>query len=193
MARSVWSAFRLAGAFDLLPCPKAGARPTRSKRLARPQPTAKSFSSCAIFTESTAKAQRRKDRLMDSTLTVMTLSAGLVVAGLAIWFFVRWKIASAVTATKESQIAGLQAELRQAQDESRRLVSQLQAEGAIRAAAEEKSSRIPEVEAELNSWQRACGEQREQNAKLAAELRSLEERFVTERQQLETIQQKFQR
>src|SRR4029077_3695561 len=40
--------------------------------------------------------------------------------------------------------------------------------------------------------QKACAEKREQNATLTAELTSLQARLATEREQLETLQQKFQ-
>src|ERR1043166_4870729 len=148
--------------------------------------------------------------MMEPLLPIITCGVGLVIGGAAVWVYLKGRISSATSAikaelepqlatlterlgAKEAQITALSENARKAEAEIRDAAARLQAEVATRASAEEKSSRIPGLESELNCAQTACAQQREQNATLAAELKSLGEKLANERQQLDSLKQKFQK
>ena len=97
---------------------------------------------------------------------IAMLVAGLAVGAVAVWLIFREKIQAAADKAKagaeaeraglnatlqarDSQIQGLNTSLENAKAESTRLQSELTSESAKRAAADEKNSRIPTLEAEL--------------------------------------------
>jgi DNA recombination protein RmuC len=98
---------------------------------------------------------------------IITLIAGLVIGAIAAWFALRSsaqgaaeKVKAGAEATraalaerlqaKEEQIAGLTVSLDKATEEIKKLQTDLKAESERRAAAEEKNTRIPELEAALS-------------------------------------------
>ena len=97
---------------------------------------------------------------------IVMLATGLVVGVVAVWFILKEKIQAATDKAKaeaeaeraglnatlqarDSQIQGLNTTLERANGECTRLQTELTSESAKRAAADEKNSRIPTLEAEL--------------------------------------------
>src|ERR1035437_6230082 len=97
---------------------------------------------------------------------IVMLAAGIAVGAVAVWLIFREKIQAAAAKAKagaeaqlagfyatlqakDAQIMGLDNSLGEASGECTRLQTELTSESAKRAAAEEKNSRIPTLEAEL--------------------------------------------
>ena len=207
---------------------------------------------------------------MSYALPLVALIAGVGLGGLAAWFWLRAKAAAAAAearaelqpqvatltervSAKEQQITLLQSALTAEEDQKTQLAFQLQEECTARASAEEKTSRIPQIEqqakareeeirlahkeaqaelnaarqqlaaaatdlasanaqleaerkaqlqlqqehgktvAELQRSQAGWLAEKEQNGTLTEKTKFLEERLATERQQIETLQQRFQK
>jgi DNA recombination protein RmuC len=103
---------------------------------------------------------------MNYGLPFIALAAGLCLGGAAAWLLFRVRTARAVTEAKgefgaqvaalnervnarDAQLAGMQAELTSAKSENRALATQLQQESNAHASAEEKCTRIPQLECRL--------------------------------------------
>jgi DNA recombination protein RmuC len=99
---------------------------------------------------------------------IITFVIGLGIGGAVVYFLLRAKVQSAADKAKaeveparaslaervqarEQQIEGLTGSLDKANEEVRKLQNELKSEAEKRAAAEEKNSRIPELEETLNS------------------------------------------
>src|SRR5438105_2763733 len=130
---------------------------------------------------------------MNYFVQVSVMIAGLALGAFVVWFLLRARTAGAIAVLNERvtardfQIENLKKNLTQAQDESKRLASRLEAECTARASAEEKAHRIPQLETQVASWQTASGAQNEQNVRLAEQVSSLEEKLTLERQQIEAL------
>ncbi|HEX9145714.1 MAG TPA: DNA recombination protein RmuC, partial [Candidatus Binatia bacterium] len=103
------------------------------------------------------------------SVEVMAFIVGLGIGGVVVWFVLRAKVQSAADRAKaeaeparaslaervqarEQQIEGLTGSLDKANEEIKRLQNELKAEAEKRAAAEEKTTRIPELEETLKSY-----------------------------------------
>ncbi|MGE5817775.1 MAG: DNA recombination protein RmuC, partial [Deltaproteobacteria bacterium] len=99
---------------------------------------------------------------------IITFIVGLGVGGVVVWFLLRARIQAAAdkakaeaeparaslaerVQAKEQQIEGLTGSLDKANEEIKRLQNELKSEAEKRATAEEKNSRIPELEETLTS------------------------------------------
>ena len=105
---------------------------------------------------------------MSYSLPMLAASGGMVIGAAAVWFFLRTRIGSAMTEARaqlqlqlatlservnarEQQIAGLQASLAAEEDQKMQLAFQLQQESNARASAEEKCSRVPQLEEQVKA------------------------------------------
>ena len=147
---------------------------------------------------------------MNSLAPFIALAVGLGFGGLWIWLLLRAKMASAISAVKaefqaqvagltervaakEQQIAMLQSALAAEEDQKTQLAMQLQQEATTRAAAEATANRVPHLEGRVAELQSQSQGQQEQNVQLTERLKSLDEKLVAERHQIEVLQEKFQR
>ena len=116
---------------------------------------------------------------MNYLVPIIALSAGLIMGGLAAWIFSRAKIAGAVAETKaelQPQIAALNERV------SAKELQIVDLQGALAGAQKEKTQTASQL-------------QQEGNARISAEgrVKVLDQQLATERQQIETLEQKFQK
>src|SRR6266704_4948270 len=105
---------------------------------------------------------------MSYSLPIIAASGGIVIGAAVMWFSLRTRIGSAMAAARdqlqlqlatlservnarEQQIAGLQSSLAAEEDQKSQLAFQLQQESNARASAEEKSSRVPQLEEQVKA------------------------------------------
>src|SRR5438874_2097708 len=105
---------------------------------------------------------------MNYLIPIIALSAGLVLGGVAVWMFIKARIAVAAAETraglepqiaaltervsaKEEQVADQKAVLAAEEAQKTQVGLQLQQETIARAAAEARASRIPQMEAQLTA------------------------------------------
>ncbi len=105
---------------------------------------------------------------MSYSLPIIAASGGIVIGVAVAWFFLRMRIGSGRAAARDQlqlqlatlservnardqQITGLQSSLSAEEDQKTQLAFQLQQESTARASAEEKCSRVPQLEEQLKA------------------------------------------
>ena len=86
---------------------------------------------------------------------------------------------------RDRQIQDLGVALEKANNETRDLRDQIQAESERRSAAEERSSRIPELKDSLNAKEAGISQLQEENTQLKTQLSELETRIADERKSIQ--------
>src|ERR1700730_4726551 len=124
---------------------------------------------------------RANDRIhrMENYVPALMLAIGLLIGGIAAWLIFRGK-GKSERATLEERLAGRESQLQKVQEaldkevaERERLVQELRAESDRRSAAEQKASRIPLVESQLDV-------QQDENTVLRSTVSALESKLESE-------------
>ena len=116
---------------------------------------------------------------MENYVPALMLAIGLLIGGIAAWLIFRGK-GKSERATLEERLAGRESQLQKVQEaldkevaERERLVQELRAESDRRSAAEQKASRIPLVESQLDV-------QQDENTVLRSTVSALESKLESE-------------
>ncbi|RKX62863.1 MAG: DNA recombination protein RmuC [Thermodesulfobacteriota bacterium] len=139
---------------------------------------------------------------MENIIPVLIFIAGIVSGAGVFWLFHRAEITQVrkqlrleseservalneKLIARNNQIQDLGAALKKANNETKDLRDQIQAESERRSAAEERSSRIPELKDSLNVKEAEISQLQEENTQLKTQLSELETRIADERKSIQ--------
>ena len=139
---------------------------------------------------------------MENIIPVLIFIAGIVSGAGVFWLFHRAGITQAreqlrlegeservalneKLLARDKQIQDLGVALEKANDETRDLRDQIQAESEKRSTAEERNSRIPELKESLNAKEAGISQLQEENTQLKTQLSELETRIADERKSIQ--------
>ncbi|MEA1867297.1 MAG: DNA recombination protein RmuC, partial [Thermodesulfobacteriota bacterium] len=139
---------------------------------------------------------------MENIIPVLIFIAGIVSGAGVFWFFLRAEIKQVriqlglkdeserialneKLLSRDIQIQDLGVALKKTNDETRDLRDQIRAESERRSAAEERSSRIPELKDLLNAKESGISRLQGENTQLKTQLSELETRIADERKSIQ--------